>query len=348
LCAPWLVFELEGASELSAYRFEGSTLRWVGGILFGATSVLALWSCFVLSTRGAGTPLPFDCPSKLVIAGPYRVVRNPMAVSGILQGVAVGLFLGSPAVLMYVGAGFIIAEVLIQPWEERDLEERFGLDFRRYRHLVPVWCPRLGLVSLVPAGRLRGRPWDCELWQSIDASAHQGELGALSHKRFEIVIPAAPPEVEGDQLDRGSRLVLRYGIYPPFRMAARVCSPEGKIEVGVTIIQRIFLGRVGFEAAVRVVEVFDHVEEGGRVAGFTYTTLIGHPERGLITFSVRPKGDESQVQFRIESWSAPSSLLLKLTHFMGKRIQVRSNEQALEHVRYSLLTPGPPSLSTYF
>jgi protein-S-isoprenylcysteine O-methyltransferase Ste14 len=36
----------------------------------------------------------------LVIAGPYRYVRNPMAVAGILQGIAVGWYLGSVSVII--------------------------------------------------------------------------------------------------------------------------------------------------------------------------------------------------------------------------------------------------------
>lgn len=36
----------------------------------------------------------FEVQDRLVIARPYRFVRNPMAVAGIVQGLAVGWYLG--------------------------------------------------------------------------------------------------------------------------------------------------------------------------------------------------------------------------------------------------------------
>ena len=60
---------------------------------FGATlsgSALALWCVLVFARFGRGTPIPIDPPRQLVVRGPYRVIRNPMAVGvGIaLAGVA--------------------------------------------------------------------------------------------------------------------------------------------------------------------------------------------------------------------------------------------------------------------
>jgi protein-S-isoprenylcysteine O-methyltransferase Ste14 len=61
-----------------------------------------------------------------VLAGPYRHVRNPMAVAGIAQGVAVALWLGSWAVLLYAVSGALLWHMAIRSAEERDLAERFG------------------------------------------------------------------------------------------------------------------------------------------------------------------------------------------------------------------------------
>jgi protein-S-isoprenylcysteine O-methyltransferase Ste14 len=36
--------------------------------------------------------------NRLVVVGPYRIVRNPMAVAGALQTIGVGLWVGSWAV----------------------------------------------------------------------------------------------------------------------------------------------------------------------------------------------------------------------------------------------------------
>lgn len=117
--------------------------RWVGSALFVLGGSLGLTSCAVMATRGRGTPLPADCPRELVVAGPYRYIRNPMAVAGLSQGVAVGLFVGSPAVVAYALVGGPIWNWLVRPWEEADLEHRFGEAYRRYRGAVRCWWPRL-------------------------------------------------------------------------------------------------------------------------------------------------------------------------------------------------------------
>ncbi|WP_307793722.1 methyltransferase family protein [Microbacterium stercoris] len=131
-----------------------------GVILFVAMTVIGLWSAYTMSTIGRGTPLPSAMPRQLVIAGPYRVVRNPMAVVGIAQGVAVGMVLGSWLVIVYALCGSVIWNVLIQPHEEADLEARFGDDYRAYRDRVGVWLPRIPSVRRAEASpsATRGDP----------------------------------------------------------------------------------------------------------------------------------------------------------------------------------------------
>jgi protein-S-isoprenylcysteine O-methyltransferase Ste14 len=114
----------------------------VGVAVLAAASALGIWSAYVMSTLGSGTPLPSRMPNVLVIAGPYRWVRNPMAVAGIVQGAAVGLILSSWLVVGYAVAGSLVWNYIIRPHEEADLEQRFGDAFRAYRRAVRCWLPR--------------------------------------------------------------------------------------------------------------------------------------------------------------------------------------------------------------
>ncbi|UAJ77800.1 isoprenylcysteine carboxylmethyltransferase family protein [Leifsonia sp. ZF2019] len=122
----------------------------VGVALLVLMSALGIWAAIAMSTRGGGTPLPAAMPNRLVVAGPYRLLRNPMALAGIAQGVAVGLLVGSWLVLAYAIAGSLVWNYLVRPFEELDLEERFGGQFVRYRAQVRCWLPRLTPWSPAP------------------------------------------------------------------------------------------------------------------------------------------------------------------------------------------------------
>lgn len=120
------------------------SVRIGGGALFVAASALGIWSAASMLVEGEGTPLPAHMARRLVVSGPYRHVRNPMAVAGIAQGVAVGLALGSWLVVAYALCGSLIWNALVRPQEEADLAQRFGAEFETYRSRVSCWVPRLG------------------------------------------------------------------------------------------------------------------------------------------------------------------------------------------------------------
>lgn len=141
LLLPAGIFALEQVLGLENWRFAGPASRWAGGLLFVLGGSLGLTSGVIMAIQGRGTPLPADCPRELVVVGPYRYIRNPMAVAGLAQGVAVGVFLGSPAVVAYAFAGGPVWNVFVRPWEEADLERRFGDPYRRYRDAVRCWLP---------------------------------------------------------------------------------------------------------------------------------------------------------------------------------------------------------------
>ncbi|WP_253469143.1 isoprenylcysteine carboxylmethyltransferase family protein [Paenarthrobacter sp. A20] len=113
-----------------------------GVVVLLLASALGVSSAVTMSSRGSGTPLPSAMPNHLVIAGPYRWVRNPMAVAGIAQGLAVGLILGSWLVIVYAVFGSLLWNYAVRPLEEADLEDRFGAEFRQYRDSVRCWIPR--------------------------------------------------------------------------------------------------------------------------------------------------------------------------------------------------------------
>lgn len=113
------------------------------GIVFVLLSAVGLWAGATMAIHGNGTPLPFDTARQLVIRGPYRFMRNPMAITGVGQAMAVGFMLGSLSVVAYALTGGILWHFIIRPPEERELLDRFGEPYRRYREQVPLWRIRL-------------------------------------------------------------------------------------------------------------------------------------------------------------------------------------------------------------
>lgn len=138
---PYLLTMLERKLGIEPVRFMDQIP--VSGFLFIAFSSIGIWAAVVMSCVGKGTPLPLDHATKMVVEGPYAYVRNPMALSGIGQGLAVALLLGSPLTAVYALIGSAIWQFVFRPFEEDDLAQRFGKDFDLYRQNVKCWIPRI-------------------------------------------------------------------------------------------------------------------------------------------------------------------------------------------------------------
>lgn len=137
----WLERRWQVAAELPDDARLATVIA--GTFLLFAASLLGVTSAVTMARQGRGTPLPSAMANELVVAGPYRWVRNPMAVAGIAQGVAVGLLGASWLVILYSLAGGVLWHLLVRPEEERDLAARFGEQYARYSARVRCWVPRL-------------------------------------------------------------------------------------------------------------------------------------------------------------------------------------------------------------
>jgi protein-S-isoprenylcysteine O-methyltransferase Ste14 len=114
----------------------------VGSILFLSFASLGLTSGFFMARHGSGTPLPIDSTKKLVIVGPYSYIRNPMAIAGIGQAIAISVIYQSLPIFIYSLLGFVVWNYFVRPIEEKDLLLKFGNDFSLYTKNVKCWVPR--------------------------------------------------------------------------------------------------------------------------------------------------------------------------------------------------------------
>ena len=125
--------------------------------------------------------------------------------------------------------------------------------------------------------------------------------------------------------------LLRYEIFPQSVMQSLVCSDDGQLHEGTTIVQRVAIGPLRIEAAVRVLSVWRTDDSGIEVAGFTYATLPGHPERGTSSFWVSRHKETGRISFAVEARSQPGSLLYRLGRPVARRFQRHATLAALEY-----------------
>jgi protein-S-isoprenylcysteine O-methyltransferase Ste14 len=119
-------------------------LALLGVLLLAIGAVMFVWTVTLFAGIGRGTLAPWDPPTKLVVRGPYRLVRNPMitAVVCVLLGEA-ALF-GSLALLVWAGIVLTINAVYFPLVEEPMLRDRFGVEYDEYAAHTPRWLPRPG------------------------------------------------------------------------------------------------------------------------------------------------------------------------------------------------------------
>jgi len=104
---------------------------------------LAVWCIASFAVVGRGTPAPFDPPRRLVVRGPYAVVRNPMYIGAGLALGGASLFYQSPTLLGYAAVFLLATHGFVLLYEEPTLRRTFGKDYESYCRQVRRWWPRM-------------------------------------------------------------------------------------------------------------------------------------------------------------------------------------------------------------
>lgn len=118
-------------------------------ILVGVASMLAIAGfipvahAFVRFARAHGTPFPLAPPSRLVVDGFNRLVRNPMYAGVTVSVVGQALLFGSWPLAVYAAIFWSVMASFVRFYEEPSLTRRFGADYLAYKDAVPAWIPRL-------------------------------------------------------------------------------------------------------------------------------------------------------------------------------------------------------------
>jgi protein-S-isoprenylcysteine O-methyltransferase Ste14 len=137
LLPSWLGFHLD---TLGVARW-----RWIAAVpsvLGFAVATRCVWD---FGRTGHGTPAPMVPPSRLVVVGFYRYVRNPMYMGFITGWVGLWVTFGwaNPVAIVVAVAVVIGVALFVQFYEEPTLRKMFGADYEEYCRNVRRWVPRM-------------------------------------------------------------------------------------------------------------------------------------------------------------------------------------------------------------
>jgi protein-S-isoprenylcysteine O-methyltransferase Ste14 len=137
----WLRWSWSGTSSLQVLGW----VLFVGSVVAGTWAVAKIgWARLLLT--GALFPPQAGAeknrvPQQLVVAGPYRYVRNPLYDGDFCVILGAALLTRNWG-LVLVAALYLVQLAFQLPLEERELGERFGVPYHRYCELVPRFVPR--------------------------------------------------------------------------------------------------------------------------------------------------------------------------------------------------------------
>jgi protein-S-isoprenylcysteine O-methyltransferase Ste14 len=133
----WLGFRSETVGN--------SPWRWLGAIPAMLGFAIAMRCVWNFGWTGHGTPAPMAPPRRLVVAGFYRYVRNPMYLGFALGWIGLWMLFGhahfAPIVVVLVVA--LAVHLFVVFYEEPTLRAKFGADYEAYCHNVRRWWPRM-------------------------------------------------------------------------------------------------------------------------------------------------------------------------------------------------------------
>jgi protein-S-isoprenylcysteine O-methyltransferase Ste14 len=111
---------------------------YLGFVFIISGIILNLWADRAFKNSKT-TVKPYEQPSTLETRGAFRISRHPMylGMTFILLGEA--LFLGSLITFIFPVLFIILSEILYIPYEEKNLEQVFGEEYREYKKRVRRW-----------------------------------------------------------------------------------------------------------------------------------------------------------------------------------------------------------------
>lgn len=133
----WLGFSVQMAGT--------ARCRWLAALPSVLGFAVALRCIWDFGWVGRGTPVPIVPPQRLVVAGFYRYVRNPMYVGFAAGWIGLWIEFGhadARAIAIAIAVA-IAVHLFVVLYEEPTLRKKFGAEYEEYCRNVGRWLPRL-------------------------------------------------------------------------------------------------------------------------------------------------------------------------------------------------------------
>jgi protein-S-isoprenylcysteine O-methyltransferase Ste14 len=116
-------------------------LQIMGGVLAAGGGALAVSCILTFVFIGRGTPAPFDPPRRLVVRGPYRLVRNPMYLGAAAALLGAAAYYESLPLVGYAVGFLLVMHLFVLAYEEPMLRRTFDTEYENYCRRVGRWWP---------------------------------------------------------------------------------------------------------------------------------------------------------------------------------------------------------------
>mgnify|MGYP006090929979 CR=1 FL=1 len=124
------------------YKSQDGMLVLGGGLLLALFGYLLLVKSVGSFHDADGTIAGDDPPKVLAVSGPYAYVRNPLVYACVFINVSAGILAGMYAIMYWAVLYWLVMWIYIACYEEPELLERFGAEYKSYSEGVGRWFPR--------------------------------------------------------------------------------------------------------------------------------------------------------------------------------------------------------------
>ena len=120
-------------------QLAGFPVVTLGIALVVGAFILPVWAILLFHREGTEVSPTSSSSRMLVVAGPYRLTRNPMYLGLVILTIGIAIWLGAWPMFVVPFAVFATANWVHIPFEEAKMRRQFGATYDNYVEQVRRW-----------------------------------------------------------------------------------------------------------------------------------------------------------------------------------------------------------------